>query len=284
MSAFPPPMLDVETAVRAALAEDFGRAGDITSAATIPAGRMATAILSSREAGVLCGLPFAQAAFRLVDPEIRFEAELADGAKLRRGSVVARVSGPALGVLSGERVALNYLMHLSGIATATAAFVAKVRGTRARIADTRKTVPGMRAFAKYAVRCGGGVNHRFGLDDAILIKDNHIAVAGGVAGAVHAARSTAGHLVKVEVEVTSLAEFDEALAAGPDVILLDNMDPDTMREAVARNAGRAVLEASGGVSLSSVAAIAATGVDIISTSKITLSAAALDLGLDVVVG
>ena len=208
MSApFIPPLL-VEDAVRAALREDLGRAGDVTTLATITPDKTASATISSREPGVLCGMPFAEAAFRFIDPAIRFEAVLADGARLKKGSLVARIEGPARGMLSAERVALNFLMHLSGIATATASFNDRIAHTKARVTDTRKTIPGMRAFAKYAVRCGGGVNHRFGLDDAILIKDNHIAVAGGVTAAVRAARTAAGHLVKVEVEVTTLAELE----------------------------------------------------------------------------
>lgn len=277
---FIPPLL-VEEAVRAALKEDLGRAGDITTLATIGPEKRARAVIASREAGVLAGMPFAETAFRLVDAAIRVETVIADGGELAKGAVVARIDGPARGILSAERVALNFLMHLSGIATATAAFNARVARTKARVTDTRKTIPGMRAFAKYAVRCGGGVNHRFGLDDAILIKDNHIAVAGGVAAAVNAARAAAGHLVKVEVEVTSLVELDQALAAGPDVVLLDNMDVETLKKAVKKAGGRVLLEASGGVSLDTVQAIAETGVDVISTSKMTMSAAALDLGLDI---
>ncbi len=277
---FIPPLL-VEEAVHAALKEDLGRAGDVTTLATIAPGKRASATISSREPGVLSGMPFAEMAFKLVDPAIRFETILADGARLKKGSVVARIEGPARGMLSAERVALNFLMHLSGIATATAAFNDRIAHTKARVTDTRKTIPGMRAFAKYAVRCGGGINHRFGLDDAILIKDNHIAVAGGVTAAVNAARAAAGHLVKVEVEVTTLAELEQALAAGPDVVLLDNMGVATLKKAVAVAGGKVLIEASGGVSLDSVKAIAETGVDVISTSKITMSAASLDLGLDI---
>lgn len=277
---FIPPLL-VEEAVRAALKEDLGRAGDVTTLATIAPDKSASATISSREPGVLSGMPFAEMAFKLVDPAIRFETILADGARLKKGSVVARIEGPARGMLSAERVALNFLMHLSGIATATAAFNDRIAHTKARVTDTRKTIPGMRAFAKYAVRCGGGINHRFGLDDAILIKDNHIAVAGGVAAAVKAARAAAGHLVKVEVEVTTLAELEQALATGPDVVLLDNMDVATLKKAVAIAGDKMLIEASGGVSLDSVKAIAETGVDVISTSKITMSAASLDLGLDI---
>lgn len=273
----------IEGAVKGALAEDLGRAGDITSNAVIPASARATATIGTRRPGVLAGLPLAIMAFRLVDPSIRFEAVRSDGDRLSPGDVVARIEGPARGVLSAERVALNYLCHLSGVATATAALVDRVSHTSARVTCTRKTTPGLRALEKYAVRCGGGSNHRFGLDDAILIKDNHIAVAGGVARAIERARAAAGHLVRVEVELDRLDQIDEALAARPDVIMLDNMEPPLLREAVARIAGRAITEASGGVTLDRIAAIAEAGVDYISSGAITHSASALDLGLDVVI-
>lgn len=279
------PALLVEDAVRAALLEDFGRAGDITSNATIPPDATATALLSTRREGVLSGMALAETAFRLVDPAIRFEAEAADGDRIAEGQPVARILGNARAVLGAERVALNYLMRMSGIATHTARFRSEIAHTHAKICCTRKTVPGHRAFDKYAVRCGGGSNHRFGLDDAILIKDNHIAVCGGVALAVERARASVGHLVSVEVEVTSIAEFAEALGAAPDVILLDNMDDYLLAEAVtlntADNGGRIKLEASGNVDLDTVRLIAETGVDYISTSKITMAAPTLDLGLDV---
>lgn len=288
--------LMVEDQVRAALAEDLGRAGDITSQATIAPGMTARAELNAREAGVLAGLDLARAAFRLMDPDIRFEAFAADGERLSPGAAIARVTGPARAVLSAERVALNFLMHLCGVATHTARFAAEIAHTPAKICCTRKTIPGLRALGKYAVRMGGGSSHRYGLDDAILIKDNHIAVSGGVAGAVRAARAFAGHLVKVEVEVTTLAELEEALEAGPDVVLLDNMGPELLRRAVEINrdcAGladaayaadprRVRLEASGNVNLETVRAIAETGVDYISTSKITMAAPTLDIGLDVI--
>ncbi len=278
------PELLIAEAVRAALKEDLGRAGDITSAATIPAAARATADLVARRPGVLAGLAVAASAFREVDPAIRFDAKASDGDRVEAGAVVATVEGPARAVLSAERVALNFLCHLSGIATATAAFVDKVAHTRARIADTRKTTPGLRAFEKYAVRCGGGTNHRFGLDDAILIKDNHIAVAGGVIAAIRAARAAAGHLVKVEIEIDTLDQLAEAMVEGPDAVLLDNMAPADMAEAVKLVAGRAVTEASGNVTLETVAAIAETGVDVISSGWITHSAPILDLALDVAVG
>ena len=299
IKALPPvlPDLMVEEQVRNALIEDLGRAGDITTQAVIGRERMARARINAREAGVLAGLPFARAAFRLIDPSIRVEKALSDGEVLSPGTDIAVVQGPAQGVLSAERVALNFLIHLTAVASHTARFAAEIAHTKARITCTRKTLPGLRAAEKYAVRIGGGSSHRFGLDDAILIKDNHIAVAGGVAAAIRAARAFAGHLVKVEVEVDRLAQFEEALAEGPDVVLLDNMGPDLLAEAVRINrdhAGlsaeaypgnrrRVQLEASGNVSLATVRAIAETGVDYISSSKITMAAPAIDLGLDVVV-
>jgi nicotinate-nucleotide pyrophosphorylase (carboxylating) len=287
----------VEDQVRAALSEDLGRAGDITSQATIAPGSLARAELNAREEGVVAGLDLARAAFRLMDPAIRFEAFVKDGDRLSPGMVIAQVSGPARAVLSAERVALNFLMHLCGVASYTARFAAEIAHTQARVCCTRKTIPGLRALEKYAVRMGGGSSHRYGLDDAILIKDNHIAVSRGVAGAIAAARAFAGHLVKVEVEVTTLEELEEALEAQPDVILLDNMGPELLRRAVEINrdcAGlteatyaadprRVKLEASGNVNLKTIRAIAETGVDYISTSKITMAAPTLDIGLDVVV-
>lgn len=278
------PALLVEDAVRAALREDFGRAGDITSNATIPANAVAAATLSAREAGILCGLEFARAAFALVDPAAEFRAPLADCSGLEPGTLVARVRGNARAILAAERVALNFLMRLSGIATYTGRFAQAIAGTGAKVCCTRKTVPGMRAFDKYAVKCGGGSNHRYGLDDAILIKDNHVAVCGGVAIAIARARAFAGHLVKIEVEVTDLKQLREALDARPDVILLDNMSPELLARAVTINRAHAFpvrLEASGNVRLETVRAIALTGVDFVSTSKITMAAPTLDLGLDV---
>lgn len=290
--------LMVEEQVRAALCEDLGRAGDITSQATIAPEMVAKAELNAREDGVVAGLDLAREAFRLMDPAICFEAFVKDGDRIAPGTVIATVSGPARAVLSAERVALNYLMHLCGVATHTARFTQEIAHTQAKVCCTRKTIPGLRALEKYAVRMGGGSSHRYGLDDAILIKDNHIAVAGGVAGAIRAARAFAGHLVKVEVEVTDLEELEEALEAQPDVILLDNMGPELLRRAVEINrdcagltdaayAGdprRVKLEASGNVDLKTIRAIAETGVDYISTSKITMAAPTLDIGLDVVVG
>ena len=276
--------LAVERAVAAALEEDLGLAGDLTSQATLAPDAWAVAVLGAREPGVIAGLDLAAAAFRLVGEGVSFSARVSDGDRVAAGDAVAEIAGPARLVMSAERVALNFLNHLSGIATLTRAYADAVAGTGAQICDTRKTTPGLRAFEKYAVRCGGGANHRFALDDAILIKDNHIAVAGGVAAAYRAAQAFAGHLVAIEIEVTSLAELEEALEAGARVIMLDNMDNDLLRQAVAINAGRAKLEASGGVKLDRVRSIAETGVDYISTSQITMSAKPLDLGLDVTIG
>jgi nicotinate-nucleotide pyrophosphorylase (carboxylating) len=274
--------LAVEDAVHRALDEDLGRAGDITSAATIPEGTKARAKLTARKPGVLAGLACAAEAFRQLDPAIEFRANRRDGDPLKAGDIAAEIAGDARAVLSAERVALNFTTHLSGIATLTAIFVAKVKHTRAKIVCTRKTIPGLRALEKYAVRCGGGMNHRFGLDDAVLIKDNHIAVAGGVAAALKAARVSVGHLVKVEIEVDGLDQLAEVLkTGGADVALLDNMDTATMKRAVEMSAGKLALEASGGVNLDTVASIAETGVDMISVGALTHSAPALDLGLDV---
>ncbi|KXF78039.1 nicotinate-nucleotide pyrophosphorylase [Paramesorhizobium deserti] len=275
------PRLMVEEAVRAALAEDLGRAGDITTYATIDENARAEAVLASREAGVVAGLPLAEAAFTLIHPTTVFIPLIREGGRVEPGQPIARIMGNARAILSAERVALNFLMYLSGIATYTAKFADLIAHTHAKVCDTRKTVPGMRAFAKYAVRCGGGANHRFGLDDAILIKDNHIAVAGGVVRAIEAARAYAGHLVKIEVEVDSIAQMEEALSVGADVILLDNMAPELLEKAVKINAGRAKLEASGNISFDTIKAVAETGVDYISTSKITMAAPTLDVGLDI---
>jgi nicotinate-nucleotide pyrophosphorylase (carboxylating) len=279
-NAFLSPLV-IEDTVRRALEEDLGRAGDITSAATIPEGRKARALLKARKPGVLAGLACSAQAFRQLDPSVEFRAHKRDGDRLKAGDTTAEISGDARAILAGERTALNFATHLSGIATLTAAFVDKVNHTKAKIVCTRKTIPGLRALEKYAVRCGGGSNHRFGLDDAVLIKDNHIAVAGGVSAALKAARTSVGHLVKVEIEVDSLAQLEEVLkTGGADVALLDNMDSATMKRAVEMVQGKLVLEASGGVNLDTVAAIAETGVDMISVGALTHSAPALDLGLD----
>jgi len=279
MSASLPGLL-VEDAVRAALLEDIGRSGDITTQATIAPGAQAEAAFVARRAGTLAGVDFISTAYALLDASLDVELVATDGARLSPGDVVARVRGAAQPILTGERVALNFLGHLSGVATATAAFADKIAHTKARVCCTRKTTPGLRAFEKYAVKCGGGSNHRFGLDDAVLIKDNHIAVAGGARRAVELARDFAGHLVKVEVEVDTLDQLREVLPAGPDVVLLDNMPPEVLRQAVAIIAGTAAAEASGGITLETVGAIAETGVDYISTGWITHSAPVLDLGLD----
>jgi nicotinate-nucleotide pyrophosphorylase (carboxylating) len=277
----PLPRLLVEEAVRRALLEDLGRAGDVTSAATIPAEAKANAAIRARAAGVLAGLGLAAESFRQLDPGIRFAPALADGDRVAAGARVADVSGPARGILAAERTALNFLCHLSGVASATRRYVDLVAHTKARIACTRKTTPGLRAFEKYAVRCGGGRNHRFGLDDAVLIKDNHVALAGGVTASLASARAAAGHLTAIEIEVETLDQLREALAAGAGIVLLDNMPVERLREAVAIAGGRAVLEASGGITEANVAAIAEAGVDLISVGAITHSAPWLDLGLDV---
>ncbi len=274
------PDLLIAPVVKMALAEDLGRAGDVTAAACIPRGSRLTAVFAARKPGVLAGLDCARLAVRELDPDARFEARLTDGAAFEVGEVLAEVEGDARAVLSAERTALNLLGRLCGVATLTRAYVEAVAGTRARIADTRKTTPGLRALEKHAVACGGGLNHRFGLDDAILIKDNHIAVAGGVGEAVAAARAFAGHLMKVEVEVDGLDQLEAALAHRPDVVMLDNFSLEDLRAAVALTAGRAVLEASGGVTLQTVRAIAETGVDVISVGALTHSAPSLDIGLD----
>ena len=274
------PRLVIEPIVRAALLEDLGRAGDLTTDSTIPPDATATVQLVSRDPGVVAGLGLAELAWQLVDPAIRTEIHLADGSRVEPGSVIATASGPARGLLSGERVALNFLGHLSGVATGTATIADAIAHTRAKVADTRKTIPGLRALQKYAVRCGGGANHRFGLDDAVLIKDNHIAVAGGVRAAVEAAKSSVGHLVKIEVEVDSLAMLAELLEVGADVVLLDNMGPDQLREAVTMVDGRMVTEASGRITPETAVPIAEAGVDLISVGWLTHSARVLDIGLD----
>jgi nicotinate-nucleotide pyrophosphorylase (carboxylating) len=274
--------LEIDAAVERALAEDLGRAGDVTSVATVPVDATARAVVVARAAGTIAGLPLVAAALRRLSPDVEIAAQVGDGAAVKAGTALMRVTGPARAILSAERVALNFLGHLSGVATATAAFVARVAHTQARICCTRKTTPGMRALEKYAVRCGGGFNHRFGLDDGILIKDNHIAVAGGIAAVLARAKAVAGHLVKVEIEVDTLAQLAEVLAAGgADAVLLDNMPPPTMRRAVELVAGRLVTEASGGITLDTLAAIAETGVDYISSGALTHSAPNLDVAMDI---
>ncbi len=278
------PQVLVRSAIDRALVEDLGQAGDLTSDATIPSSTMATAVLNSRQAGVLSGLDLAKAAFMSMGGDVKFKSLVEDGEEVTAGQDVALIEGAARQILGAERVALNFLCHLSGIATLTARYAAEIAHTNARICCTRKTTPGLRAFEKYAVKCGGGSNHRYGLSDAILIKDNHIAVAGGVKQAIERAQSFAGHLVKIEVEVDNLNQLKQALAASPDVVMLDNMDTDQLAKGVAMVNGQCKVEASGNVNLASVRAIAETGVDYISTSKITMSAGTLDLGLDIQIG
>jgi nicotinate-nucleotide pyrophosphorylase (carboxylating) len=274
--------LEIDDAVTRALAEDLGRAGDITSIATVPETARATAIVVARKAGTIAGLPLVEATFRKLDPHVEIIAHARDGAAVGAKTKLMTVTGTARAVLAAERTALNFIGHLSGIASATAELVAKTHGTKARITDTRKTTPGLRALQKYAVRCGGGFNHRFGLDDAILIKDNHIAVAGGIRPALEGAKAVAGHLVKIEIEVDTLAQLREVLDCGlADVVLLDNMSIADMTKAVELAAGRLVIEASGSITLNEVAEISATGVDYMSSGAITHSAPNLDIALDI---
>lgn len=274
------PALLIEPLVRAALVEDLGRAGDITTDAIVPATAKAETVLVARQPGIVAGLDLAATAFRLVDPAIKIEVKRPDGTRLAPGDRIATIAGPARGMLTAERVALNFLGHLSGVASAAATLVEAVRGHKARICCTRKTMPGMRALQKYAVRVGGGSNHRFGLDDAVLIKDNHVAVAGGIGPAIRAARDGVGHLVKIEVEVDTLAQLDEAMAIGVDAVLLDNMTPEQLTEAVRTIDGRAIAEASGRITPQTAPAIAASGVDLISAGWLTHSVSVLDIGLD----
>jgi len=274
------PDLMIAPIVRAALEEDLGRAGDITSTACIPAEARLQAAFVARKPGVVAGLDCARLTLGALDPDARFEARAADGDAVPPGTVLATIEGRARAVLSAERVALNLVSRLCGVATLTAAYVARTAGTRARIIDTRKTTPLLRALEKYAVRCGGGANHRFGLDDAILIKDNHVAACGGVGAALKRVREHAGHMVKIEVEVDSLEQLREALDHRPDVIMLDNFALPDLDAAVGLAAGRVILEASGGVDLTTVEAIARTGVDYISVGALTHSAPILDIGLD----
>jgi len=271
----------VEPVVRAALLEDLGRAGDITSEAVVPAEATLEAVIAARQPGVLAGLDAALLAFELLDPMLRIERLRADGDRISPGETVAQISGRARGMLGAERTALNLLSRMSGVATATRALADAIAGYKAKIVCTRKTTPGLRALEKEAVRLGGGANHRFGLDDAMLIKDNHIVLAGGVRQALERAQRHAGHLVKIELEVDTLDQLAEALEVGVDAVLLDNMTPETLRRAVAMVGGRAVTEASGRITLETASAVAATGVDLISCGWITHSAPILDLGLDI---
>ena len=280
MTVPPLPAIMIEPLVRAALLEDLGRAGDITTDAIVPASARAETALVARNPGVVAGLDCALMAFRLLDPAIRPEIARPDGSAVAKGELIATVSGPTRGILSAERVALNFLCHLSGIASAAASIVQAIKGHRARLVCTRKTTPGLRAIQKYAVRVGGGFNHRFGLDDGVLIKDNHIEAAGGLAEAVARARAAIGHLVKIELEVDTLAQLDAALGLAVDAVLLDNMSFDDMRRAVALVDGRLVLEASGRITPQTAPQVAATGVDLLSSGWLTHSVTALDIGLD----
>lgn len=276
----PLPQIMLEPLVRATLLEDLGRAGDITTDALVPAGLTAKTALVARQPGVVAGLDLAALAFRLIDPAVTFDIARPDGSRLAPGDTIATITGPARALLTAERTALNFLCHLSGIASATASVVDAIAGHRARITCTRKTMPGLRAVEKYALRVGGGSNHRFGLDDAVLIKDNHVAIAGSVREALSRARAHVGHLVKIELEVDTIPQLAEALDCGVDAVLLDNMTPAQLTEAVAMVGGRAITEASGRITPATAPAVAASGVDLISIGWLTHSVAVLDIGLD----
>ena len=280
MTVPPLPRVMIEPAVRAALLEDLGRAGDLTTDSIVPAGARTRMALVARQAGVAAGVDFAAAAFRLIDPAIIVDVARPDGSRLDPEDVIATISGPARGILTAERTALNFLCHLSGVASGTRGIADAIASTRARVCCTRKTMPGLRFAQKYAVRVGGGLNHRFGLDDAVLIKDNHVAIAGGVRPAVERARAGVGHLVKIELEVDTLAQLDEALTLKIDAVLLDNMGPEMLRQAVGMVDGRAITEASGRIRPDNAPAIAASGVDLLSVGWLTHSATVLDIGLD----
>ena len=285
MSEVSPPALSlprylVEQAVATALEEDLGGVGDITTNAIIPPDAQGDASIIVRKPGVIAGLDLAAASFKSLDPDVRFTRIVEDGSKVEAGATIARIAGKTRALLTGERTALNFFGRLSGIATLTAGYVAAVEGTHAKIVETRKTTPGLRALEKYAVRCGGGVNHRFGLYDAVLVKDNHIAAAGGLAEALNAVRTAVGHLVKIEVEVDTLDQLEKVLRFPIDAVLLDNMDAGTLKRAIALVKGRVITEASGGVTLESVREIAKTGVDLISVGALTHSARSLDSSLE----
>lgn len=282
MTLAPLPRLLVEPPVRAALLEDLGLAGDITSTAVIPTNHRSRLVMAARKPGVIAGLDAAEIAFQLVDPAISITRHIDDGAAVKPGDVIATIEGPSRSLLTGERTALNFLGHLSGIATVTAGIVEAIEGTKASVVCTRKTTPGLRALEKYAVRAGGGMNHRFALHDAVLIKDNHVAIAGSIREAITRAKAGVGHMVKIEVEVDTLDQLQEAMDIGVDAVLLDNMEPAVLREAVGIVDGRAITEASGGITPATAAAIAATGVDLLSVGWITHSAPTLDIGLDFV--
>ncbi|HYL47936.1 MAG TPA: carboxylating nicotinate-nucleotide diphosphorylase [Stellaceae bacterium] len=280
MTVPPLPAIMIEPLVCAALLEDLGRAGDITTDAIVPVDMRAATALVARKAGVVAGLDCAAIAFRLIEPALKIEILRPDGNAITAGETIATITGPTRGILTAERVALNFICHLSGIASAASAIVQSIKGHRARLVCTRKTMPGLRALQKYAVRVGGGFNHRFGLDDGVLIKDNHIAAAGSLAAAVARARAAIGHLVKIELEVDTLQQLDEALQLKVDAVLLDNMSPDDLRRAVALVGGRLVTEASGRITPETAPAVAATGVDLLSSGWLTHSVTALDIGLD----
>ncbi len=282
MTLVPLPRLLIEPALRTALEEDLGLAGDITSAVVIPANHRSVVTAMARNSGVIAGLDCAELACALVDPAIKVTRHVEDGTAVEPGTRVASFEGPSRSLLTAERTALNFLGHLSGIATVTSGLVRAVAGTKASIVCTRKTTPGLRALEKYAVRAGGGMNHRYSLADAVLIKDNHIAIAGGIAPALERAKSATGHMVKIEIEVDTLDQLREVLEIGADAVLLDNMDPETLRKAVAMVDGRAITEASGGITPDTAAAVSASGVDLISLGWITHSAPTLDIGLDFV--
>lgn len=280
MTLVPLPRLIVEPLVRNALLEDLGLAGDVTSAAVVPATHRSRVAMAARQPGVVAGLDASELAFQLVDPGIVMTRHVPDGTKVNAGEVIATIEGPSRGLLTAERTALNFLGHLSGIASVTGGIVEAIAGTKASIVCTRKTTPGLRALEKYAVRAGGGVNHRFALYDAVLIKDNHVAISGDVVEAIRRAKAGVGHMVKIEVEVDTLEQLREAMGEGVDAVLLDNMTPDQLRAAVDIVAGRAITEASGRITPATAAAIAASGVDLISVGWLTHSAPTLDIGLD----
>ncbi len=280
MLVAPLPLVMIEPSVRAALLEDLGRAGDLTTDSIVPADARTECVMMARQPGVVAGLDYALTAFRLIDPSIQVRVDRPDGTRLAPGDVIATVTGSARGILTAERTALNFLCHLSGVASATRGIADAIMGTKAQVCCTRKTMPGLRAAQKYAVRVGGGSNHRFGLDDAVLIKDNHVAIAGGVRTAVERARAGVGHLVKIELEVDTLDQLREAMSLRVDAVLLDNMGPDMLREAVGIVAGRAITEASGRIRPDTAPAIAASGVDLLSVGWLTHSATVLDIGLD----
>lgn len=276
----PLPRLVIEPAVRRALEEDLGLAGDVTANAVVPGNHRSTVVMAARKDGVIAGLDAAELAFSLLDPDIRLTRHLDDAQRVKAGETVATVTGPSRALLTGERTALNFLGHLSGIASVTRNVVDAIHGTKASIVCTRKTTPGLRALEKYAVRAGGGGNHRFSLADAVLIKDNHIAIAGGISTAIRRAKENAGHMVKIEVEVDTLDQLEEAIREGVDAVLLDNMTPETLARAVAIVNHRAITEASGGITPDTAKAVAETGVDLISIGWLTHSAPVLDIGLD----